>query len=386
MQAPLQVIVCAGEPQGTAREFREALISAFQGGENGYLAGADDLGVPIMEFFAEPSKSADDQLAAALHSMMVVLICAKLTGNAKFMAWIDSCAAAVEQSPGRHRLLLLDLDGSMESFFASAPQAGWSQALSAAELGERAIRPTKTALVALHRSMDVVSQASNLVGDKMCMFVSHAKLDGQPLALALTTMIKSLPGFEGFYDAQDIPWGADWRRVLESGVRESILIVLRTEIYESRAWCQREMMLADEYASPLIVVDLRNAMIAPPSQLSFDRAPLVRIPDGNLYRVIFMALREGLRARLHVRTVQALVDDRKLDRTALRLVVRRPTMNALRATCLAAMPTTELVIVYPDPPMYQGELDAANALVASYSRNFRLTTPQTLMVSGEAAA
>ena len=37
-------------------------------------------------------------------------------------------------------------------------------------------------------------------------------------------------------------------------------------------------------------------MIAPPGQMSYDRAPLVRIPDGNLYRVIFMALREGLQA------------------------------------------------------------------------------------------
>ena len=386
----LQLVVCAGGRTDDTIPYLDALRTAYRGGSTGYLAGADDLGELVRELLdAPPDPDADSPtdpmpperiLSAALHTIVVVLISEELVNKPDFVEWINQCALAVRAAHDRHRLLILDLDGSMADFFGTAKGAAWSQAKPVEDLGEHAVRPTVTALVALHRSMEAVTAGSKgLTRPTMSMFVSHAKADGLPLAQALRDLIQALPDFKTFYDAQDIPWGADWSRVLEEGVDDSVVIALRSEEYENRAWCQQEMLWADEFASPVVVVDLRQNPIAPPSRLGFQHAVSVRVTDGNLYRVVFAALRQGLRARMHVRMVQWMIDEGHLEKDKVDFVVRHPTMNALRTICLRNITKTDLTIVYPDPPMFDGEADGAIALVRGHVDSFRLTTPMTLL-------
>lgn len=416
LPTPVQLLLCAAEPSGLIAEYRytilsalqgdtgilqesldqilkspgaggaqqalrEKLVRSFQGG--GYLAGADDLGVLTREFYTRPSREPDEELSIALHTVMIVLVTRDLVDDRPFMEWIDRCSGKIRERQPHSCLLILDLESAMPDFFDAAPGASWSQAKPAETLGEFAVRPTVASLVALHRCLQVLTEGSENSAQKMRLFVSHAKLDGLPLAKALTEMIETLPGFEGFYDAADIPWGTDWSEVLKKGVRDSIVIVLRSDMYETRAWCTREMLWADEFASPMVVVDLRSDAIALPSKLSFDRAPSLRIPDGNLYRVVFMALREGVRARMHLRTVQHMIDTGRLQSDATYSAVRQPTMNALRMICENNRDKGDLTILYPDPPMHRGDLDAAQALVASYSPGFRVTTPEGLVAMNE---
>lgn len=386
----LQLVVCAGARNDDTSAYLDALRTAYRGGSSGYLAGADDLGELVRELMdPPPDPEADDSsakmpaeriLSAALHTIVVVLISKALIGKPDFVNWINRCALAIRATQDQHRLLILDLDGSMRDFFGMAKGAAWSQAKPVEDLGEYAVRPSVTALVALHRSMEAVSAGSkNLTRPTMSMFVSHAKADGLPLAQALRDLIHALPDFDTFYDARDIPWGSDWARVLEEAVDDSVVIALRSEEYESRAWCQQEMLWADEFASPVVVVDLRQNPIAPPSRLGFQNAVSVRVTDGNLYRVVFVALRQGLRARMHVRMVQWMIDEGYLDEDKVDFVVRHPTMNALRTVCLRNIVKTELTIVYPDPPMLVGEADGAVALVRGHADGFRLTTPLALL-------
>ena len=65
--------------------------------------------------------------------------------------------------------------------------------------------------------------------------------------------------------------------------------------YNSHHWCQQEVLWADEYATPAVLVEARTNLNHPAGTLPFDRVPTVRIPDGNLLRILFLALREGLR-------------------------------------------------------------------------------------------
>ena len=417
LPTPAQLILCAAEPVGPVADYRYAILSALQGDTGvledaldqiaraptgggagvamrdnlvrsfqggGYLAGADDLSVLTREFYAEPSDDPVTVLSDALHTVMIVLVTRKLTQDQSFVAWIDRCADAIRDRQPNACLLILDLDSAMPDFFQLAPRAAWSQALPADALGEHSVRPTIAALAVLYRCLQVLTAGSDETQATLRLFVSHAKLDGQPLAKALADMIQTLPGFDSFYDAADIAWGTDWSEVLKQGVRDSIVVVLRSDMYETRPWCTREMLWADEFASPMVVVDLRSEAIALPSTISFDRAPSLRIPDGNLFRVIFMALREGVRARLHVRTVRHLCDTGRLNPDNVHTIVRQPTMHALRSVCqrFAAQQTKkDLTILYPDPPMHRGDREAAEALVASYAPGFRIMTPEELVAT-----
>lgn len=383
LPTPLQVVVFSCDSDEPSNEFRRTMVECFQGGGTGYLAGAEDTGVPVLEYFEAPSISPEDSLGRALHTLGIVLVSRRLLENDALLSWLKRLADAVETADAAsvgspHKLLVLDLDNALGSFFEKAPSGGWPQAASVDSLGERAVRTTVASLIALNLAMQSLSGDAGLLGHKLRFFVSHAKLDGQPLARVLSSLIKDLPGFQGFYDAEDIPIGSNWRKVLEKGVHDSILIVLRSDIYETRPWCVQEMRWAEEFASPFVVVDLRHRLIEPASHLQFDRSPTVRVPDGNLFRVVFIALREGLRARLHVRTVDELVAKGLLDKTRTRVLVRQPTMHALQAVCAQVSASEPVTILYPDPRMHVGEQQAAEALARSFSPKINLTTPQTL--------
>src|SRR5258705_12795777 len=82
--------------------------------------------------------------------------------------------------------------------------------------------------------------------------------------------------------------------------------MLRTDEYDNRHWCQQEVLWADEYATPAVLVDARTGLNHPAGVLRFDRVPTVRIPDGNLVRILFLALREGLRFLHFIRRVERM--------------------------------------------------------------------------------
>lgn len=385
LSEPLQVAVFAAEKDDVSTAYRQSIIEGFQGGDTGYLAGAPDTGVPVREFFGEPSEAPEAFLGSALHTLGIVLISHELVEDESMLRWLGHLAEAVDAAdqvtPDKHKLLVIDLDSALDGFFQKTGTDTWPQATTAEQLGERAVRPSKASLHALNLALQALCSEATHLKTKFRVFVSHAKLDGQPLANAISRMIKEELRFDGFYDAEDIPLGSNWRRVLQQGVRYSIIIVLRSGAYEDRPWCRQEMLWAEEFASPVIVVDLRSRQIEPGSRLMFDRSPTVRVQDGNLLRIIFVALQEALRTRLHVRLVEDLIAQ-GLVTGDTEVLVRQPTMLALQAVCLSASKDRPLTILYPDPMMFDAEQLAAEALARAHSPAFRLTTPLSLIAMG----
>jgi hypothetical protein len=193
---------------------------------------------------------------------------------------------------------------------------------------------------------------------------------------------------EDFYDVDDIPAGSDWPKELEKAVGASLIVILRTEAYDGRYWCQQEVLWADEYATPAVVVDARTGLNHPAGTLPLERIPTVRIPDGNLIRILFLALREGLRFLYFNRRVEQMKVDNELPTPVeLRAFAFQPSMAALLRACqsLGASrepASTPRIILYPDPPFRAGTYEAAEALVASCLPSARLVTPQTIAAIG----
>jgi hypothetical protein len=218
-------------------------------------------------------------------------------------------------------------------------------------------------------------------------------MDGLPLAHALKHQIEQLKWLQDFYDVDDLPPGCDWQKELELGVGSSLIVILRTEGYDSRPWCQQEVLWADEYATPAVLVDARTGLHHPPGLLPLDRVPTVRIPDGNLIRILFLALREGLRFLHFICKVEQMKQRGSLPSpTELRVFSFAPSMSALLRACRSLSDskepsTTPRLILYPDPTLRSGSYEAAHALVASYAPSgTRLVTPNTLAATKGATA
>jgi hypothetical protein len=133
------------------------------------------------------------------------------------------------------------------------------------------------------------------------------------------------------------------------------------------------------------LVDARTGLNHPAGLLPLDRVPSVRIPDGNLIRVLFLALREGLRFLHFTRRVEEMKLSGSLPTPVeLRVFSFQPSMSALLRACLALgqskeASTTPRLILYPDPTLRAGTFEAAEALVAAYGPSgTRLVTPNTL--------
>ena len=225
--------------------------------------------------------------------------------------WLGACLAHVRASNGRHAMIVAPLEeGYGRQFSKKRLGLDTLQLLHLHDFGETALRPPMLSLRMIHQCRIILATAlpveAGTTPGFLRLFISHAKMDGLPLAVALKRQIEDLKWLPKFYDAEDLPAGCDWQLELERGVGSSLVIMLRTDGYDGRSWCQQEVLWADEYATPAVLVDARTTLNHPIANLPFDRVPAVRIPDGNLVRILFLALREGLRFILFMRRVEEM--------------------------------------------------------------------------------
>jgi hypothetical protein len=157
--------------------------------------------------------------------------------------------------------------------------------------------------------------------------------------------------------------------VLELGVLGSMLLVLRTDIYDLRFWCRQEVMWAEAYDRPVLVVDARTELLNRASVLAFTGIPGVRIPDGNLVRVLQEGLREWVRIGVvRRRFAEVLKTDSSLG-AKTELLCRPLTLTALaeaikrlRKKADTAAPVR---VVHAEPPLESNHHDAAQDLIRS---------------------
>jgi hypothetical protein len=394
--SPLQLLLFRDPEDQEFIPFENAVLRAFQGGREAgsYLATGDDLGIQLECFTSVPGTglSGSQTLDSFCHTLIVIWADEHLADrcSSTFSDWLAECWNVIQASEGRHSIIIVARDERIaEEWTRKNPNFANLQLLYLHELGERAIRPATFALRLLHESRLLLSSGVPPIGDPakpqgfLRLFISHAKMDGLPLAHALKHQIASLAWLQSFYDAEDLPSGSNWKRELERGVGSSLIIVLRTEAYDSRYWCQQEVLWADEYAVPAVLVEGRTGLQHSAGTLPLDRLPTVRIPDGNLVRILFLALREGLRFLYFLRRVEEMRRAGDLPTPSeLRIFSFPPSMPALLRACryLSSVPDQSIprIILYPDPPLRTGLYEAASALVGSYCPGARLLTPNTL--------
>ncbi len=392
--APLQIVLFRHPEDLDFVPYEEAILRAFQGGRDarGYLATGEDLGLQLESFAAAPARLPAETLDGFGHTLTVVLVDRALLdkGGDPLWDWIEGCWQHTNASSGRHAMLAVPMEERIgRAFSAKRPALASLQLLQAHDLGEHAIRPAMLSLRLLHQCRLLLAAALPVIFGKkpghLRLFISHAKMDGLPLAHALKRQIEALAWLEDFYDADDLPPGCDWQLELEKGVGSSLIVMLRTEAYDGRPWCQQEVLWADEYATPAVLVDARTGLNHPAGTLPFERVPTVRIPDGNLVRILFLALREGLRFLHFMCRVEDMIKSGTLPNPVVyRVFSFQPSMAALLRACHELKKsmepaTTPRLILYPDPPFRAGSYEAAQALVKEYApAGTRLVTPNTL--------
>jgi hypothetical protein len=378
---PLKLVIISEGTSSELNSIRTAIDRAFHGGQYtedsgaAYFAVGDDLGVSIMASdFAQGADAAKKVLASARASALHTLVIALLheVPTQEFGEWLDEIDSAAENdSHGEQGDLRL-----MPILLKDQAWQGDSEGLDYFTLEEYALRPSYAASHVLAMAWRMLGAE----GEKLNLFISHAKLDGLPLAQSFRNQLGTLQGLlEYFYDAQHIPPGSSWRRILRAGVERSVVLVLRTNTYEERSWCVQEMDWAEDFGSPLVMVDARTQLVRAREFLPTGGSPCVHVPDGNLVRVLQSALREALRVRLFVRQITGLEAVGATAREST-LRVPRSSLATLGLRCLDESKCRTVVKhVFVPEKFRESHRMVADQLVRAYFTDAWFGTPQRLV-------
>jgi hypothetical protein len=209
---------------------------------------------------------------------------------------------------------------------------------------ERLALVTRRVVVELCRFLRALAPGDDASKAPVRLFLSHTKVDFETNPKVAQTIIAALKGdqpIETWVDSGEIPSGSRFAEEITRGVTDSSLLVVLTDNYATRAWCQEEVMLAKERDRPIAIVDCL-------SQYEVRSFPFL----GNVPRVrwnddpqvgIDLLLKETLRTLLNLDTLERV-------RYPSDKVFSRPPELATLVGLDAG--TT---VLYPDPPLGLGE-------------------------------
>jgi hypothetical protein len=309
---------------------------------------AHGLRIPVRLWRSEPVVP---PIHDAEHSVLVVLVDEELIkGGAPWRNFLEEAAGAIRE--GVDDLLPVSLTPATTQL--NAPGLLRFNVVRLHE-EEEALRP----LVLVNRVAHALCR--RITGKGVSVFLSHAKLDGLPIADRIRDYLRDGTGIKDFFDAQDLPEGADWAELLKGATNEHVLLAVRTDAYATREWCRTEVLEAKKAGSPVVVLDALTGF-EPRGFPYLGNAPAVRwsedFPAESRARLLRVILQEALRFRYFPVRVRDLC--RAYGVTDVPYVLPSPPelLTALRAREKA--PTGRWI--YPDPPLGTEELAIVHEL------------------------
>lgn len=210
-----------------------------------------------------PGSPPPNGLKQSEFTVIVPLLGAEMTHNAEtpgdWQDYLASIVVAQKASPLRTMVLPYRLDGSADHHTQAGMMLGPYQtfAANAPEVGA----DTKPAMRARDLSQAIAQFLARPTPVRLKAFISHTKHGGANEPGDVNALVKSVRDVLGathldaFFDASDLQPGSDWSDDLKKGASTSALLALRTDLYPSREWCQREMLLAKQHGMPVIILD-----------------------------------------------------------------------------------------------------------------------------------
>lgn len=187
--------------------------------------------------------------------------------------------------------------------------------------------------------------------ERLRVFISHAKHDGKASADAVKSYIAMNTKLSYFYDANSIKDGKDFAAVITQNASKSLLLVINTDAYSSRDWCQQEIIIAKENAVPILIVDFVNDKIDRVFPY-LGNVPLIRGRDDNMSDILKFLLMTALKHCYQERYLNYVVS--RYNFSNVHIMPCKPELFSLVSKVL---PSKMKIVLYPEPPIGKFEND-----------------------------
>ncbi|MCP3918798.1 MAG: hypothetical protein GY711_24895 [bacterium] len=355
-QPTLRIVVAIAATETYPRDTGKYVAKAFglelEGGA--YLADITPNDQIDFRSYADGPPPALD-LDGAWHTLVVALVDRDVSDA--WLAWFDGVVPQAQESGGRHKVIAFATDETTQDRLVErGSKLAKVQLNLASKFGEKALRPAILGLIVINEGRRLVAEACDpRFGTHLKLFISHAKTDGLPLALAIKNQIPMIPRLGKFYDDSELLISGDWSEDLERNVAQSTVVIVRTDQFDGRPACRDEALWASHYACPVLVVDARQSLLIEESDLGIGDVPTVKLPDGNVYRALHAALWVGLRGLCVARAVRYLEQADAFAGVPVRVLHRSPTFGAIRRLCDKLATDggrdSDAILVHPSPDL-----------------------------------
>jgi hypothetical protein len=193
------------------------------------------------------------------------------------------------------------------------------------------------------------------------LFISHAKKDGETIAIDFRNFVRSETKLASFFDASDIPDGHKFSKEITDALsKNSVIVVFQTDAYASREWCRREIIIAKRFKAPIVVVNAIKDF----EKRSFPymgNVPVMRwkkdfevVVQRALYQILYqlfseLVLKKTIELYIPGRTdVEYIANSPELFNYVD--IIRKQKENNLK----------KLFVIYPDPPLGTEEIQLLN--------------------------
>jgi hypothetical protein len=244
-----------------------------------------------------------------------------------------------------------------------------------------------------------IAQMVDPAHQRLSVFISHTKRltvseKGDVSRLVdLVRQVISGTRLQDFFDAADLQPGHDWAPKLIEEAARGALLAVRTDLYSSRAWCQREVVTAKRHGMPVVVFD---ALTDGEERGSFlmDHVPRVagrRGPEGWQEDAVRGALNQLVDECLKRALWQA---QQRVGKGALKVDVDWWADHAPEPSTFAEWLDTKvdrdakrhepIIVLHPDPPLGSDERDVLVQIgrLSGLDGPFEFLTPRGLAVHG----
>lgn len=213
------------------------------------------------------------------------------------------------------------------------------------------------------------------------IFISHSREDGKRYAQDFNTYLTSNTSLDRFIDVHDIYKGDDFEATINTNLRSAALLVLCTDSYSSREWCQHEVLYAKSKRRPILLVDMlkdgekrRFPYMANIKTMHLDYGD---ITDGQKRNIILNILFEVLRVKYSELKLSYLCRIFSIENISI-----FPYPPELLTLMMEKKEHSDLkTVLYPEPPLNKREqelLKISMPEINFYTPTFLLLKNETL--------
>ena len=240
-----------------------------------------------------------------------------------------------------------------------------------------------------------MAQFASPEAGRIKVFISHTRREaaGETGVIDLIRAVRAVIAdtrLASFFDAQDLQSGEDWDSALREGAANSALLVVRSDLYPTRDWCQREIATAKRAGAPVVVLDALGRGEERGSFL-MDHCP--RLPtrkgDGSwdsddIRRALDLLVDERLKRILWARQKDLAGHDPRLGAAWWAPHAPEPLTMADYLLSGNAPADGALCIIHPDPPLGACEQEVLQqiAKLSGAKGDIDILTPRQLASRG----